>query len=272
MLGIDSSPAMLEIARERAVGLPLELRLGDVRELELEEPAALIYVPFRSLLHLHGWQEKRQVFERVAPRCGRAGGSPSTRSCSATRSRRSSTGRRRIRAASCTRSATPLPTTGSRSSATTARRSALWWATKSEWDGLIDVAGLEVEALYGGFDARALHGRVARVRLRRAQALSVYDPIARLYDPWSASVVEDISFYVDEALAAGGEVVELGVGTGRIAIPTALAGVDVIGVDSSAGMLAVCAERARRGRRRGAARPAARRPARARRSTSASRS
>jgi SAM-dependent methyltransferase len=40
-------------------------------------------------------------------------------------------------------------------------------------------------------------------------------------------------------------VVELGVGTGRIAIPTALAGVDVIGVDSSAGMLAVCAERAR---------------------------
>src|SRR5262245_7087810 len=46
ILGIDSSPAMLEIARERAVGLPLELRLGDVRELALDEPAALIYVPF----------------------------------------------------------------------------------------------------------------------------------------------------------------------------------------------------------------------------------
>jgi YD repeat-containing protein len=27
----------------------------------------------------------------------------------------------------------------------------LWWAAKSEWDGLLDVAGLEVEALYGGF-------------------------------------------------------------------------------------------------------------------------
>jgi hypothetical protein len=26
-----------------------------------------------------------------------------------------------------------------------------WWATKEEWDGLLDVAGLEVEALYGGF-------------------------------------------------------------------------------------------------------------------------
>ena len=80
----------------------------------------------------------------------------------------------------------------------------------------------------------------------RAKArLSAYDPIARLYDPWSASVVEDVSFYVEEALASGGPVVELGVGTGRIAIPTALVGVHVIGVDSSAGMLAVCAERGR---------------------------
>jgi SAM-dependent methyltransferase len=76
--------------------------------------------------------------------------------------------------------------------------------------------------------------------------VSEYDPIARLYDPWSSSVVEDISFYVEEAVAAGGEpVVELGVGTGRIALPTAMAGVHVIGVDSSAGMLEVCAERAR---------------------------
>ena len=30
--------------------------------------------------------------------------------------------------------------------------SSLWWATKNEWLGLIDVAGLEVEALYGDFD------------------------------------------------------------------------------------------------------------------------
>jgi SAM-dependent methyltransferase len=76
--------------------------------------------------------------------------------------------------------------------------------------------------------------------------LSEYDAIATLYDPWSTSVVEDISFYVEEALqAAGRPVVELGVGTGRIAIPTAMAGVHVIGVDASAGMLEVCATRAR---------------------------
>src|SRR3954451_16755267 len=66
VLGIDSSTAMLEIARERAVGLPLELRLGAMGDLELDEPASLIYIPFRSLLHLHGWQYKRRVFERVA--------------------------------------------------------------------------------------------------------------------------------------------------------------------------------------------------------------
>ncbi len=31
-------------------------------------------------------------------------------------------------------------------------RPVAWWATKNEWLGLIDVAGLDVEALYGGFD------------------------------------------------------------------------------------------------------------------------
>src|SRR5918997_657714 len=69
---------------------------------------------------------------------------------------------------------------------------------------------------------------------------SDYDAIAEIYDAWSRSVTEDVSFYVEEALASGGPVVELGVGTGRIAVPVALAGVRVIGVDSSSGMLEVC--------------------------------
>src|SRR5215212_9508439 len=71
-----------------------------------------------------------------------------------------------------------------------------------------------------------------------------YDAIARVYDPWSVSVTEDVAFYVGLAVESGGPVVELGVGTGRIAIPTAAAGVRVIGVDSSPGMLAVCREHA----------------------------
>jgi len=73
---------------------------------------------------------------------------------------------------------------------------------------------------------------------------SPYDRIARLYDPWSHSVTEDIEFYVEEARRSGGPVVELACGTGRIAVPVALAGVRVIGVDGSAAMLEVARERA----------------------------
>jgi SAM-dependent methyltransferase len=69
--------------------------------------------------------------------------------------------------------------------------------------------------------------------------MTLYDRIASIYDPWSRSVTEDVDFYVEQALAAAEPVVELAVGTGRIAIPVARAGVHVIGVDSSPGMLAV---------------------------------
>ncbi len=71
-----------------------------------------------------------------------------------------------------------------------------------------------------------------------------YDALAAIYDPWSRSVTEDVAFYVDEARAAGSPVVELGVGRGRIAIPTAAAGIELIGVDASEGMLEVCREQA----------------------------
>jgi SAM-dependent methyltransferase len=74
--------------------------------------------------------------------------------------------------------------------------------------------------------------------------VTLYDRIAAFYDPWSRSVTEDVGFYVDEALAAGGPVVELAVGTGRIAVPVAQAGIDVVGVDSSPAMLAVAREAA----------------------------
>ena len=80
---------------------------------------------------------------------------------------------------------------------------------------------------------------------RTEAVASGYDAIARLYDEWSRSVIEDVGFYVEEAQSvAPGPVVELGVGTGRIAVPVAAAGVRVIGVDSSRGMLDVCRQRA----------------------------
>src|SRR3970282_1456711 len=68
VIGIDSSPAMLEQARTRpaAAGVELDLREGDMRELALDEQAALIYCPFRALLHLPTWADRRRTFERVA--------------------------------------------------------------------------------------------------------------------------------------------------------------------------------------------------------------
>jgi hypothetical protein len=60
-------PFYVGLARE-ADGLlvELDLREGDIRELEIDEPAALIYCPGRSLLHLPTWADRRRCFERVA--------------------------------------------------------------------------------------------------------------------------------------------------------------------------------------------------------------
>ncbi len=53
----------------------------------------------------------------------------------------------------------------------------------------------------------------------QAGLVTLYDSIASFYDPWSRSVTEDVGFYVDCAVESGGPVVELAVGTGRIAVP-----------------------------------------------------
>jgi ubiquinone/menaquinone biosynthesis C-methylase UbiE len=71
------------------------------------------------------------------------------------------------------------------------------------------------------------------------------EALAEDYDVWSARMTDDIPFYVELARAAGGPVVELAVGTGRVAIPVAQAlGRPVVGVDSSPAMLAQARARA----------------------------
>jgi SAM-dependent methyltransferase len=73
---------------------------------------------------------------------------------------------------------------------------------------------------------------------------SAYDRLGSLYDEWSRSVTEDIAFYVDVALKRSGRVLEVGCGSGRVAIPLALAGLEVVGIDSSPEMLRLAAEKA----------------------------
>ena len=152
VIGIDSTPAMLEQATA-AGGDLLDLRLGDMRDLELEEPAALIYCPFRALLHLPTWTDRRTVFERVAASL-LPGGRFAWNAFAFDHAIASRLDR--------LRQEEPIPHT-LRYSVGESRvdivldngeTSSLWWASKNEWLGLIDVSGLEVEALYGWFDRR----------------------------------------------------------------------------------------------------------------------
>ena len=65
-----------------------------------------------------------------------------------------------------------------------------------------------------------------------------FDLWAEWYDVYYSNVPEvETSFYVDLAVDSGGPVLEIGVGTGRVAIPTVKAGVDVTGLDLSHAML-----------------------------------
>ena len=152
VIGVDLSRSMLDQARANAAaaGVHLDLRYGDMRDLSLEEPAGLIYCPFRSLMHLPTWADRRRTFERVAQSLGPDGrfawnvfvfdhhiavrndGTHQDRPVPHTL--RYSVPENRIDI---------LRDDGATSS--------LWWGTKNEWLGLLDVAGLEVEALYGGF-------------------------------------------------------------------------------------------------------------------------
>lgn len=64
-----------------------------------------------------------------------------------------------------------------------------------------------------------------------------YAPLADLYDLWSADMADDIPFYVAEAVASGGPVLEVGAGTGRVTAPIARAGIPIVGTDVSPSML-----------------------------------
>ncbi len=66
-----------------------------------------------------------------------------------------------------------------------------------------------------------------------------YDSIAEVYatDMGQSMRFDDVGWYRRLALATGGRVLELGCGTGRILLPLAAAGVDVVGFDRSLPML-----------------------------------
>ncbi|HET6715269.1 MAG TPA: class I SAM-dependent methyltransferase [Actinomycetota bacterium] len=152
VIGIDSSPAMLELARNDAAeaGAELDLREGDMRDIALDELAALIYCPFRALLHIPTWQDRRRTFERVTASL-RPGGRFAWNAFAFDHRIASELDGRHQDA--------PVPHTNRYAVGENridieldgGDTSSLWWATKNEWLGLIDVAGLHLESLHGGF-------------------------------------------------------------------------------------------------------------------------
>jgi SAM-dependent methyltransferase len=68
-----------------------------------------------------------------------------------------------------------------------------------------------------------------------------YDEVADLYDHVDTYEYRaDVPFWLGMAEERGGPVLELGCGTGRVLIPLARAGVEVVGLDLSKAMLDVC--------------------------------
>jgi SAM-dependent methyltransferase len=153
VIGIDTSPSMLAQARERSVaaGVQLDLRQLDMRELALEAPAALIYCPANALMHLPTWTDRRKTFERVASSLRPGARFAWNAFAFSHHVAAELDGMHRDR---------PVPHSvhyrvGDNRvdlDIDDGGRSSLWWATRNEWLGLIDVAGLEVESLSGGLE------------------------------------------------------------------------------------------------------------------------
>jgi len=153
VVGIDSSLPMLEQARARAAeaGVELDLREGDMRELALDEQAALIYCPARALLHLPTWADRRRTFERVAASLRPGGWFAWNAFAFDHQIAARLDGEHQDE---------PVPHTNRYSvgdnridiTLDDGATSSLWWATKNEWLGLLDVAGLDLEALFGSFE------------------------------------------------------------------------------------------------------------------------
>lgn len=158
VVGFDRSPAMLAVGRERAGDLPIEFREGDMRELEVPEPVELVICPFRALLHLPTWADRRRTFERVAAALVPGGRFAfNVFAFSGEIAARLDGVRREIG------DSWEIPRyvwAESRIDITRGRGDEeigmlrLWWIGRSEIEGLIEVAGLEVEALHGWFDGR----------------------------------------------------------------------------------------------------------------------
>jgi ubiquinone/menaquinone biosynthesis C-methylase UbiE len=155
VIGIDLSPAMLARARENAAEaeVEVELREADMRDLDFDAATDLVICPYRALLHLRTWSDRRRVFERVA-RALRPGGRFAWnafvfdhRFAAEADGKWEDEPLRHLTTYAPGDNRVDI-------SLENGPTLSLWWVSRSEWEGLLDVAGLESDALYGWFDRR----------------------------------------------------------------------------------------------------------------------
>ena len=212
-----------------------------MRELELDEPAGLIYVPARSLGHLPTWADRRRVFERVvrvaparrALRLELLRLRPEDRGGASTASGSSKT-------ASGTGSTTRSTTTGVDITLESGDAISLWWLNRSEWEGLIEIGRLRGRGALRRLRPPAVRRERDRVRLGCPQARITRSRGSTTRGA-RASPRTSSSTSRRRARPAAPSSSSPAAPAGS-PCPIAKAGIRVIGVDASAGMLEVARE------------------------------
>jgi SAM-dependent methyltransferase len=166
VIGVDSSPGMLEVCAERGreagVAARLDLRLGDLRSPPVDERVLLVTCPFRASLHLSTDEARLEALGAVREILQPAGRlvfdvfTPSAEDIEATH------GRWIEREPGIDERAlwdldeqTLTLSVRDGSSESTMR---LWWLEPARWNSLLAEAGFDVLACYGWFDRRPFTG------------------------------------------------------------------------------------------------------------------
>ncbi|HET8969318.1 MAG TPA: class I SAM-dependent methyltransferase [Gaiellaceae bacterium] len=156
VIGIDVSAEMLELARRHAAeaGVELDLRLGDMTELALDETTDLVICPFRAMLHLPGHDARVEVMRRVRAALVPGGRFAWNAFVFDQAIADEIAGVWRNEGGVRNRSTYDLDERRIDLELENGASVQLWWVDRDEWEAAIAEAGLELEALYGWFDRR----------------------------------------------------------------------------------------------------------------------
>src|SRR5947207_3264996 len=111
------------------------------------------------------------------------------------------------------------------------------------WRGILTIKGLISRRSSHGIRDVTFLGAARRKSPQLANKVYSYSgDLPYLYDHVLLYAARtDVQFYVDEAKRSGGRILEIGCGTGRVLLPIARAGLEIVGVDAAQGMLDRCA-------------------------------